>query len=177
MVPFVVPTSRSARSGHHGAADMKPVVNSTMPRPPGGHAAPRRSSSPSSRLVFFTVLFGAMEMGRLMFYWNTAAEVTRLGARMAVVCDPDVISRDAIRARMRQLLPIVPQHRYRVAYSPAGCTVETCELATVSIAATTPLQTYIPFAPLSVLMPTFTTTLSRESMQSTFGGTANPVCQ
>jgi hypothetical protein len=26
-------------------------------------------------------------------------------------------------------------------------------------------------------MPTFTTTLSRESMQSTFGGVANPVCQ
>jgi len=128
-------------------------------------------------LIFFTVLFGAAEMGRLMFYWNTAAEVTRLGARMAVVCDPDAISRDAIRARMRELLPIIPDADIVVAYSPAGCTVETCQLATVSIVATTPLQTYIPFAPMSVLMPTFTTTLSRESMQSTFGGVANPACQ
>ena len=128
-------------------------------------------------LVFFTMLFGATEMGRLMFYWNTAAEVTRLGARMAVVCDPDAVTRDVIRSRMRELLPIVPDADIVVAYSPAGCTVETCQLATVSIAATTPLQTYIPFAPISVLMPTFTTTLSRESMQSTFGGTTNPVCQ
>ena len=128
-------------------------------------------------LVFFTVLFGAMEMGRLMFYWNTAAEVTRLGARMAVVCDPNVTSRDVIRTRMRELLPIIPAADILVAYSPAGCTVETCQLATVSIVATTPLQTYIPFAPMSVLMPTFTTTLSRESMQSTFAGVANPACQ
>jgi Flp pilus assembly protein TadG len=128
-------------------------------------------------LVFFTILFGAMEMGRLMFYWNTAAEVTRLGARMAVVCDPNATSRDAIRARMRQLLPIVADADIVVAYSPAGCTVDTCQLATVSIATTTPIQTYIPFVPLSVLMPTFATTLSRESMQSTFGGTANPACQ
>ena len=128
-------------------------------------------------LVFFTVLFGAAEMGRLMFYWNTAAEVTRLGARMAVVCDPNVTSRDVIRTRMRELLPIVPDADIVVAYSPAGCTVETCQLATVSIVATTPIQTYIPFAPMSVLMPTFTTTLSRESMQSTFAGVPNPVCQ
>jgi Flp pilus assembly protein TadG len=128
-------------------------------------------------LVFFTMLFGAFEMGRLMFYWNTAAEVTRLGARMAVVCDPDATSRDAIRARMRQLLPLIPDADINVGYSPAGCTVATCQLATVSIAATTPIQTVIPFVPLSVLMPTFTTTLSRESMQSTFGGVANPACQ
>ena len=128
-------------------------------------------------LVFFTMLFGAFEMGRLMFYWNTAAEITRLGARMAVVCDPNATSRDAIRARMRQLLPLIPDADIVVGYSPAGCTVTTCQLATVSIAATSPIQTAIPFVPLSVLMPTFTTTLSRESMQSTFGGVANPACQ
>jgi len=128
-------------------------------------------------LVFFTMLFGAFEMGRLMFYWNTAAEITRLGARMAVVCDPSATSRDAIRARMRQLLPLIPDADIVVDYSPPGCTVATCQLATVSIAATSPIQTAIPFVPLSVLMPTFTTTLSRESMQSTFGGVANPACQ
>jgi Flp pilus assembly protein TadG len=128
-------------------------------------------------LVFFSILFGAMEMARLMFYWNTAAEVTRLGARMAVVCDPNATSRDAIRARMRQLLPIIPDADIVVAYAPAGCTVATCQLATVSIAATSPIQTYIPFIPLSVLMPAFATTLPRESMQSTFAGVANPACQ
>ena len=128
-------------------------------------------------LVFFTMLFGAFEMGRLMFYWNTAAEVTRLGARMAVVCDPSTASRDAIRTHMRQLLPMVPVGDITVSYSPAGCTAATCQLATVSIASSTPIQTFIPFIPLSVLLPAFTTTLSRESMQSTFGGVANPTCQ
>src|SRR3954452_7753274 len=37
--------------------------------------------------LFFTVLLGIMEMGRVLFYWNSAAEATRLGARIAVVCD------------------------------------------------------------------------------------------
>jgi Flp pilus assembly protein TadG len=128
-------------------------------------------------MVLFSILFGAFEISRLMFYWNSAAEVTRLGARMAVVCDPNATSRDAIRTRMRQLLPIIADADITVAYSPGGCTVDTCQLATVSIVTTTPIQTYIPFVPLSVLMPTFATTLSRESMQSTFGGTANPACQ
>ena len=37
--------------------------------------------------IFFTLVFGVMEMGRMLFYMNTAAEATRLGARVAVVCD------------------------------------------------------------------------------------------
>ena len=37
--------------------------------------------------LFFTLLIGIMEMGRVLFYWNSAAEATRLGARLAVVCD------------------------------------------------------------------------------------------
>lgn len=127
-------------------------------------------------LVFFTILLGAMEMGRLMFFWNTAAEVTRLGARMAAVCDPDTTSRDVIRAKMRQLLPVIAAADIYVDYTPPGCTVGTCELATVGIATTTPITTFIPFVPLSLVMPSFATTLSRESMQSTFGGVANPIC-
>ena len=130
-------------------------------------------------VVFFTLFFGLMEMGRLMFYWNTAAEVTRLGARMAAVCDPNATSIAAVRARMRQLLPMIAAADISVAYTPGGCTVDTCQLVTVSIATTTPIDTYIPFLPLTVVMPAFATTLSRESMQSTFplvGGVANPAC-
>jgi Flp pilus assembly protein TadG len=127
-------------------------------------------------LVFFTMLIGAMEMGRLLFYWNTAAEVTRLGARMAVVCDPSTTSRDTIRTRMRGLLPLVAAADITVDYQPGGCTAATCQFVTVSITTTTPIQTYIPFVPLSVVMPAFATTLPRESMQSTFAGVANPAC-
>ena len=127
-------------------------------------------------VVFFTLLIGVMEMGRLTYLWNTTAEATRLGARMAVVCD---LSDPDIKARMRDLLPIVSTGDISVAYTPGGCNVNTCQFATVSITTTTPIETYIPFLPMSVLMPSFTTTLPRESMQSTFpavGGVANPAC-
>lgn len=134
-------------------------------------------------LVFFTMLFGAIEVGRLMFLWNTAAEVTRLGARMAVVCSPTSTSRDAIRARMRQLLPHIAATDITVAYTTAALgacddltPATTCQLATVSLTPTTPIKTFIPLGTLSVVMPPFSTTLYRESMQSTFGGVANPAC-
>jgi len=125
-------------------------------------------------LVFFTVLFGAIEMGRLMYYWNSAAEATRLGARIAVVCD---LNDSDIKARMRAVLPQLTNATIAISYAPAGCNVDSCESASVSIAATSPIQAYVPFVPLSVLLPAFRTTLPRESMQSTFAGVANPVCQ
>jgi len=61
-------------------------------------------------------------MGRLMFYWNTAAEVTRLGRRAwPWVCDPNTtLARRDPRARMRQLLPLIPDADIDVSYSPAG---------------------------------------------------------
>jgi Flp pilus assembly protein TadG len=125
-------------------------------------------------LVFFAMLIGAMEMGRLLFYWNTAAEVTRHGARMAVVCD---LNDTEIRTRMRDILPMLSDADIGVSYAPGGCDVNSCLSVTVQISATTPIQTFIPFVPMSVLMPAFATTLPRESMQSTFAGVANPACE
>ena len=37
-------------------------------------------------LLFFMVLFAAIETGRWMFNWNTLVEATRRGARIATVC-------------------------------------------------------------------------------------------
>lgn len=37
-------------------------------------------------LLFFIILFGVIEFGRLLFTWNTLAEATRRGARLAAVC-------------------------------------------------------------------------------------------
>lgn len=36
--------------------------------------------------LFFLVLFGILEFGRLLFVWNTLTEATRRGARIAAVC-------------------------------------------------------------------------------------------
>lgn len=121
--------------------------------------------------AFLVLLIGIMEMGRVLFYWNTAAEVTRLGARIAVVCDKD----DAdIRARMIALFPTLATADISLDYQPSGCSAATCETATVSIAPGVQINTFIPFVPLNLTMPAFVTTLTRESMDS---GGGNPVCQ
>lgn len=121
--------------------------------------------------AFFILLIGIMEMGRVLFYWNTAAEVTRLGARVAVVCDKDD---GAIKTKMVALFPMLAANDIDINYQPSGCNASNCELITVSVAAGTPIDTFIPFVPLSLTMPAFTTTLTRESMDSSGG---NPVCQ
>lgn len=36
--------------------------------------------------LFFIILFGIIEFGRLLFTWNTLDEVTRRAARLAAVC-------------------------------------------------------------------------------------------
>lgn len=122
-------------------------------------------------MVFFTLLIGIMEMGRILYYWNSAEEATRRGARIAVVCDKD----DAdIKTRMQEILPILPAANISVSYDPAACTINTCKTVTVSIVGDVSVATAIPFLPLTVSLPPFTTTLQRESMDGV-GGT-NPVC-
>jgi Flp pilus assembly protein TadG len=123
--------------------------------------------------VLCTLLIGTLEFGRLNWYWVTAVEMTRLGARMAIVCDQNDTN---IKQRMVDRLPLLAATDISVSYAPAGCTVADCLYATVSIAPTT-FTTFIPFVPLSLTMPPFTTTLPRESMQSALSGTPNPTCQ
>ena len=123
--------------------------------------------------LFFTLLLGIMEMGRILFYWNSAAEATRLGARIAVVCD---LNDADIKIRMRRILSILPNNKISIAYQPSGCDVNSCQSVQVSILPGVSVATYIPYAPLSLSLPSFTTTLPRESMRSTMDGIGNPVC-
>lgn len=122
-------------------------------------------------ILLLSLLIGCMEFGRVLFYWNTAAEATRLGARMAVVCDKDD---GDIKQRMREMLTLLPADKISIAYVPDGCTIDTCQMVTVSIAAGVPVNTVIPFVPVSLSLPAFSTSLPRESMSSASG--ANPVC-
>ena len=123
--------------------------------------------------VFFMLIFGMMELGRMVYFWTSAVEATRFGARMAVVCD---VGDSAIKTRIQQRLSILPIDHIAVIYAPSGCTVDTCESVTVSILPGVSVATYIPFVPLSLSLPAFSTTLPRESMQSMVDGGASPVC-
>jgi len=123
--------------------------------------------------VFFTIVLGAMEMSRLLWTWNAAGEATRLGARLAVVCDIDDPS---IVTRMQQMLPALQPANVTVAYlnppnAPNTCSAATCKSVRVTLAGYTHVP-IIPFVALSIPIPPFQTTLPKEFMQST----GNPVC-
>jgi TadE-like protein len=63
---------------------MKPSSPSSTPRSQRGVAAVEFALV---AVVFFMVLLGIAEFGRVMYIWNTAQEVTRHAAREAVVRD------------------------------------------------------------------------------------------
>lgn len=124
-------------------------------------------------LVFFTLLIGIMEMGRLLWTWNAAVEATRLGARLAVVCS---MNDGAIASRMRGMLPSLAVANIDIDYlnppfADNTCTVENCKAVRVSLTGYTHAAV-IPLVPVSLPIPQFQTTLTREGMNST----GNPVC-
>jgi Flp pilus assembly protein TadG len=119
-----------------------------------------------------TLLIGICEFSRVLFYWNTASEAARLGARTAVVCDANAT---VIKARMKALLPLLSASNVTVSYAPPGCDADvstarnSCNTVTVSVSGVR-VQTMIPFVPLNLTMPAFSTTLPRESLTSSSGG-------
>ncbi len=116
--------------------------------------------------IFFTILIGILELGRVLFYMNSAAEATRLGARIAVVCD---MKADGIRSNMIKRLDILTIENINVEYRPLGCSQLTCKIINVEISGVS-IKTFIPFIPDSInnfTLPRFSTTLPRESMDST----------
>lgn len=119
-------------------------------------------------VILFTVLFGITEFGRVLFMMNTTAEATRLGARLAVVCDKDD---SVITTRMTSLAGFLNPGNINVTYSPGGCNADTCHYVTVSVTGLT-VQSLVPLIPVNFNMPAFSTTLPRESMSSL----NNPVC-
>lgn len=128
-------------------------------------------------LLFFILLFGVMEIARVLFVWNSATEATRYGARVAVVCS---LNDSAIVSRMQRIMPNLPAEKVKVEYlpnSPISCNRDgtdghpNCQFVKVSIE-NFEIQTYIPVVGLNIEMPTFTTTLGRESLSSS----NNPVC-
>jgi len=123
--------------------------------------------------LFFVLLIGIVELARVMFYWNTATELTRMGARIAAVCD---INAGVVADKVSGFYPLIPRNKVQLSYFPQGCSLSTCEEVTVSVASGVEINTMIPFLSLNLSLPEFRTTLPRESLQSTFGGVANPVC-
>ncbi|CAN7679234.1 pilus assembly protein [Trinickia sp. LjRoot230] len=126
--------------------------------------------------VFCTLLIGIFEFSRVLYYWNTASEAVRLGARTAVVCDADAT---IIKTKIAAMLPMLASSNVTLSYTPSGCDSDpdtarnSCTFVTVSVTNVS-VQTMIPFVPLTLTMPPLATTLPRESLATSTGGT---VCQ
>jgi Flp pilus assembly protein TadG len=131
--------------------------------------------------VFFTLILGIADFGRWLFTLNAASEATRYGARVAVVCD---IGDTAVVAKMQRLLPQLTATNVRVTYftSPtptswtAGCAVENCAAAQVRLQGFT-IPGIAWFLPRALPIPSFSTTMTRESLRSSIDGSANPICE
>jgi Flp pilus assembly protein TadG len=119
-------------------------------------------------LFMLTLLIGIFELGRAFFFMNATAEATRLGARIAVVCDASEETRDFVRERMRGYVKVLPAEKIDVAYSPslADCAAGHCRSVTVSVLPGASFETFIPFAPVAWTLPAFATTLPSESLDS-----------
>ncbi|MGJ0516410.1 MAG: TadE/TadG family type IV pilus assembly protein [Methylomicrobium sp.] len=63
-------------------------------------------------LLFFTLLFSAIEVGRWLYTWNTLVEATRRGARIAAVCPlfDDYIKIATVFGTPSQSRPIADQN-------------------------------------------------------------------
>jgi Flp pilus assembly protein TadG len=132
-------------------------------------------------VVLFTLLLAIMDFGRILFAWNAAAEATRWGARVAVVCDKQ--SPDQIRDKMKRILPELTNANIVINYfNPEGtinnfCDATNCKGVEVSITGLS-VQPISPFMSLVMpQVPSFQTYLSRESMEAiNAAGEQNPVC-
>jgi Flp pilus assembly pilin Flp len=127
-------------------------------------------------IVFFMLLIGIVEAGRVLFTWNAAVEATRYGARVAVVCDPG--NKAAVLARMRKIMPALTDLNVVVDYGAQQVSVRTEGLSISPLipSPTPPTDQPMQRTPRILTVPPFTTTLPRESMLDEIDGRENPVC-
>ena len=62
-------------------------------------------------VLFLTFLLGILDFSRMLWTWNAAAEATRWGARVSVVCDKDAA---AVLASMQKFVPQLEAANVRI---------------------------------------------------------------
>lgn len=121
--------------------------------------------------IFFFVLFAIIGIAHLVYVYNATANATRLGARLAVVCDTSAAAN--IKAKMAAQVSQLTIDKIKLEYNPAGCSSSTCQSVTVYVSEFVVAIAGPSSFPLgNITIPGFRTTLVRESMNST----NNSVC-
>ncbi|TAK40416.1 MAG: pilus assembly protein [Betaproteobacteria bacterium] len=110
------------------------------------------------------LLVGIVQFGLAMFIFDSAAEATRRGARLAVVSPVGSYAR--IETEMRYVMPLSEGCTMSIAWmpnSPQQCDARSCEYVVASVQGCTVWPWFAWFIdPLAV--PAFATALPRESL-------------
>ena len=115
------------------------------------------------------LIFGAIELGRALFTWNSAVDATRRGARTAAIVA--VNDKDAVLAQMQLAMPGLAAADVALEYSidgnfpGAACVRGTCRFVRVSVNPS--FHPAVTFLPAAIPLPTFSTTLPVEALGST----------
>jgi len=120
-------------------------------------------------ILFLTVFLGILDFARMLWTWNAAAEATRWGARVSVVCDRGAA---AVLADMKKFLPQLAGANLQIDWYDANGNVSaTCDFtncAGVNVRITG--LDYHWLSPIgfathaAIPMPGFSTYLPREIM-------------
>jgi Flp pilus assembly protein TadG len=126
-------------------------------------------------VLFVTLLMTILGFGHWMWTLEAVADATRVAARVAVVCDLNAATvKQAIQARVPQLSLATAD--ISLQYLPEGCVKSNCQSVQVSVSGAG-YASWMPFLSGAVPVPPFTTSLPRESLESTnAAGEVNPVC-
>lgn len=121
--------------------------------------------------VALMVLFGCIEIGRMVFVWNTVGEATRSGAHLAAICP---VNDPAIKAAVLMgagdtspILAGLKASHVMVTYldDAGGIAGSFSDIAYVSVSVSGFQHTLIiPFVGATVTVPAFTTTVPTESL-------------
>ena len=119
-------------------------------------------------VLFFTVLLGIMDLGRVLFTWNAVAEATRVGARVSVVCDKGAAR---VLAEMQKFAPVTASTVKIDWYDASGAVSTTCNSTNCAgVAVSIQNLTITSFSPVgwigfsTLAVPGFSTYLPREIM-------------
>lgn len=121
------------------------------------------------------VLFGVIEVGRMLFVWNTIAEATRRGARVAAVCPINSPAVDQVTifgtpggsSTTSPVLSGLSTANVKVEYMEADgdLTLDYIKIDFVRVSIINYQHTLlIPFFVRTISVPTFSTTLPNESL-------------
>ena len=122
--------------------------------------------------AFLFVLFSIIGFANLLYIYNATVHATRLGARLAVVCDTSAAAN--IKTKMAAQVSELTTSNINIIYNPSGCSSSTCQSVTVSVSNFTVAIAGPSSFPLgNITIPGFSTTLVRESMNSAINNMCN----